>query len=102
MKIIMASHLTNAADLSDDWGSPHNNTHAQDQDMPNTPKCDWRQVEAAWLDGTSFHALAKVFPVSRQAIDKRIKREGWSRDDGRWRHLAEQIPTTAALGPVDN
>lgn len=42
----------------------------------------WNAIKAAWESGTTSYQLAKDYPITRQAIDKRAKAEGWSRDAG--------------------
>jgi hypothetical protein len=50
--------------------------------MPQSNKAglDWPTIQARYLAGESASALAKEFSVSRQAIMKRGRKEGWARE----------------------
>lgn len=50
--------------------------------MVDTPGVNWIAIKASWESGTTSYQLAKDYPITRQAIDKRAKAEGWSRDAG--------------------
>ncbi len=40
---------------------------------------NWLQIKVRWEAGHTSSALAREYPVSRQGIDKRAKKEGWER-----------------------
>ena len=44
---------------------------------PTKPGVDWAEIERRYRAGESATALEKAFPVSRQGITKRARREGW-------------------------
>jgi transposase len=47
--------------------------------MPNQskPGVDWLEIKRRYLGGESISNLTKVYPVSRQAVHKRGRKEGW-------------------------
>jgi hypothetical protein len=53
--------------------------------QPTKPGLDWTAIEARFRSGSTSSALAREFDVSRQAIDKRAKREGWVAEQRRSR-----------------
>ena len=48
--------------------------------MPKLTRQEWDEIKAEWERGLSSRDLAHRYPVSRQAIDERAKREAWCRD----------------------
>ena len=59
------------------------------------PGVNWIAMKAEWEGGKTSYRLSQEYPVTRQAIDKRAKKEGWSRDAGNqqpggWLAVAEQ------------
>lgn len=47
--------------------------------QPTQPGVDWNDVRSRWECGDSSHQISKDYPITRQAIDKRAKKEGWKR-----------------------
>ena len=41
------------------------------------PNVDWTTIQKQYVAGYKAFSLSKMHPVSRQAIDKKIKKEGW-------------------------
>ena len=41
------------------------------------PRVNWVKIEKQYIEGYTSNALGQMHPVSRQAINKRIKKEGW-------------------------
>lgn len=46
--------------------------------QPAKPGVDWPEIERRYRSGETTTALAAEYPVSRQAIDKRARKEGWA------------------------
>jgi hypothetical protein len=40
----------------------------------------WNEIRDRYTKGESASAIAKDYPVSRQDIQKRVKKEGWQQD----------------------
>ncbi|MDF2810209.1 MAG: hypothetical protein K0S56_1240 [Microvirga sp.] len=40
----------------------------------------WQEISALWAAGTTSSLLANTYSVARQVIDRRAKRDGWTRD----------------------
>ena len=57
--------------------------------MPRLSADQWETIRAEREAGASFPELADKYGVSHQAIQKRAKRDGWTRD------LAERIQAKA-------
>lgn len=55
----------------------------------------WNEIKNRYCKGESANAIAKDYPVSRQAIQKRAKKEGWSSDG--WLEAAKRTPTAKAV-----
>ena len=59
----------------------------------------WRQVRLTYeTKPVSTYALAKQFDVTRQAIDKRAKKEGWQKCEGEALQVAEVLPICNTKG----
>ena len=41
------------------------------------PDLDWVKIRAAWEAGQSFGSLSRLHKVTRQAVTKRARKEGW-------------------------
>jgi hypothetical protein len=75
----------------------------------NKPGVDWAKIEIRWKSGEKEAALAREYGVSRQAVNQRLKREGWERGDptvnnrqrvnikNPWLPLAEETDTARRL-----
>ena len=48
---------------------------------------DWEKCRAQWESGLSSKRLCKLYPISRQAIDQMVHKEGWTRDKLLPKHL---------------
>ena len=55
----------------------------------------WNEIRDRFIKGESATAIARDYPVSRQAIQKRAKKEGWEQDG--WLAQAQQTPTAKAV-----
>jgi hypothetical protein len=55
----------------------------------------WNEIRDRFIKGESATAIAKDYPVSRQAIQKRAKKEGWEKDG--WLERAKETPTAKAV-----
>ena len=55
----------------------------------------WNDIKDRFIKGESATTIAKDYPVSRQAIQKRAKKEGWEKDG--WLERAQQTPTAKAV-----
>jgi len=47
--------------------------------QPTKPGVDWQDIERRYRQGETPSAISRACDVTRQAIDKRVKREGWTR-----------------------
>ncbi|MDA1029800.1 MAG: hypothetical protein O3B41_12220, partial [Bacteroidetes bacterium] len=75
----------------------------------NKPGVPWSEIEISWKAGASEASLARKHGLSRQAINQRLKREGWERGnpvkearqhgnvDNHWLPLTEQTDTAKRL-----
>ncbi len=61
---------------------------------------DWESIRAEWEAGASATSLAKKYGCSKTAIQKRIAKEGWSRDlePEIRRKVAEKVAGVVAPG----
>lgn len=59
--------------------------------QPTKPGIPWTDIRARYCDGVSATFLEKQYPVSRQAIMRRVKLEGWSR------HVSDELTVTAPV-----
>lgn len=66
---------------------------------PPKPGIDWTEIERRYRLGESANALAKEFPVTRQAIEKRVRRQGWPRDETAIK-LSQSLTTSRMQHPV--
>ncbi len=61
------------------------------------PRAAWDVIRDRFEDGETAYALAREFPITRQAIEKRARREGWLRPSGRWDEAARATPTALRI-----
>ncbi len=55
------------------------NQRAMSEHWPAPPPPDWRVIRSAWESGQTDRALAQRYGVSASGLQKRRRREGWSR-----------------------
>ncbi len=68
--------------------------------MPRLTLDAWQEVRAAHEIGTSFTDLARRFGVSRQAIQKRAKTEGWQVDQAAVSEVLARVAVKIATDPA--
>ena len=68
--------------------------------MPKLTMDAWQELRAAHEIGTSFTDLARRFGVSRQAIQKRAKAEGWKVDQAAASEVLARVAVKIATDPA--
>ena len=68
--------------------------------MPKLTLDAWQELRAAHEIGTSFTDLARRFGVSRQAIQKRAKTEGWQVDQAAVSEVLARVAVKIATDPA--
>lgn len=62
------------------------------------PGADWPTIKARFLAGETAYSIAKTAPVSRQAIEKRAKSEGWKDQRPQVGESATQMVAQVGVG----
>jgi len=60
----------------------------------------WNDIKNRFIGGESATSIARDYPISRQGIQKRAKKEGWSPDG--WLEQAHRTPTPKAVAKPEN
>lgn len=68
--------------------------------MPKLTLDAWQELRASHEIGTSFTELSRRFGVSRQAIQKRAKTEGWQVDPEASKQIRERVAVKVASSPA--
>jgi hypothetical protein len=66
------------------------------------PGVDWHAIKARLEAGDSAYGIAKDFPVSKQAILKRAKKEGWLPGPGKWLPATKATDTAQRIANPQN
>lgn len=68
--------------------------------MPRLNPEAWEEIRAAYEIGATFSDLGRRFEISRQAIAKRAKAEGWQVDPAAAEQIRERVAVKVASSPA--